>query len=96
MLTIHSYPSVLLQIGGNSLQAGALCSRLRVSLGLERAIPLVWVLEAQTIEALAARLADTTAVEELPSLSPLTATVSLQHERSRPAVPLSFEQVGPH
>jgi AMP-binding enzyme C-terminal domain/Phosphopantetheine attachment site len=81
------------QMGGNSLQAGALCSRLRAVLGSEAAIPLVWVLECQTIEKLAARLSDSGAVAALALLPPLTATVSRQDADSPIDAPLSHEQV---
>ena len=81
------------QMGGNSLQAGALCSRLRAVLGSEAAIPIVWVLECQTIEALAARLADAGAVASLSALPPLTATVTADAYGIKEA-PLSFQQVG--
>ena len=84
------------QMGGNSLQAGALCSRLRAVLDSEAAIPIVWVLECQTIEALAARLADAGAVASLSALPPLTATVSRQDGDSPADAPLTYEQVGLH
>ena len=83
------------QMGGNSLQAGALCSRLRAVLGSEAAIPIVWVLECQTIEALAARLADAGAMSALSALPPLTATVSRQVGDSPADAPLTYEQVSP-
>jgi AMP-binding enzyme C-terminal domain/Phosphopantetheine attachment site len=81
------------QMGGNSLQAGALCSRLRAVLGGEAAIPIVWVLECQTIEALAARLSDAGAMSALSALPPLVATVSLQDADGSVAAPLTYEQV---
>lgn len=81
------------QMGGNSLQAGALCSRLRAVLGGEAAIPIVWVLECQTIEALAVRLADAGAMSALSALPPLTATVSRQDADGPVAAPLTYEQV---
>ncbi len=94
-----------LQIGGNSLQAGALCSRLRATLGMEQAIPLVWVFQNQTICALAARLAASTAEAasaRLPLLRPIvsqsggdiTAPLSFQQassEAGAPPLPCSFE-----
>ena len=83
------------QMGGNSLQAGALCSRLRAILGGETVIPIVWVLECQTIEKLAARLSDSGAVAALALLPPLTAFVSRQDTDSPADAPLSYEQVCP-
>jgi AMP-binding enzyme C-terminal domain/Phosphopantetheine attachment site len=80
------------QMGGNSLQAGALCSRLRTVLDSKAAIPIVWVLECQTIEALAARLADAGAVQSLSALPPLTATVSRRQQGASLGAPLSYEQ----
>jgi Phosphopantetheine attachment site len=80
------------QMGGNSLQAGALCSRLRAVLGGKAAIPLVWVLECQTIESLAARLADAGAVASLSALPSLTATITADDNGIKEA-PLSFQQV---
>ena len=80
------------QMGGNSLQAGALCSRLRAVLGGKAAIPIVWVLECQTIEALAARLTDAGAVASLSALPPLTATISREQPDGLVTAPLSYEQ----
>ena len=77
LIACHHEP----QMGGNSLQAGALCSQLCSALGMEQAIPLVWVLQCQTIEALAARLADAGAVRSLAVLPPLEATISAQQRR---------------
>ena len=79
-------------MGGNSLRAGALCSRVQSALGMEQAIPLVWVLECQTVEALAARLADTGSVRSLEVLPPLKATISARSDGILEA-PLSFQQV---
>jgi AMP-binding enzyme C-terminal domain/Phosphopantetheine attachment site len=84
------------QMGGNSLQAGALCSRLRAVLDSKAAIPIVWVLECQTIEALAARLVDAGAVSALSALPPLTATISQMQPGKSLGAPLSFEQVRFH
>jgi hypothetical protein len=53
----------------------------------------VWVLECQTIEALAARLADAGAVAALSALPPLTATVSQQDGDSFRHALLTYEQV---
>ena len=78
-------------MGGNSLRAGAVCSRLQSALGMEQTIPLVWVLESQTVEALAARLADAGAVRSLEVLPPLEATISARSDGILEA-PLSFQQ----
>ncbi len=78
----------MLQLGGNSLQAGVLCSRLRSLLKLEQTIPIVWVFQCQTIEGLAARLAE--AAGDTSTLPPLHATIS--PKKGAPA-PLSFQQV---
>ena len=77
-------------MGGNSLRAGAVCSRLQSTLGMEQTIPLVWVLECQTIEALAARLTDAVAVQSLEILPPLEATISARSGNLE--APLSFQQ----
>ena len=84
------------QMGGNSLQAGALCSRLRAVLDSNAAIPIVWVLECQTIEKLAARLADAGAVAALSALPPLTGTISQMQPGKSLGAPLSFEQARYH
>jgi hypothetical protein len=81
-----------LQLGGNSLQAGAMLSRLRAALQLEHSIPIVWVFETQTIEGLAARLAEDSSIQDLPALPPLTATVSVQPDAAAAHIPLSFQQ----
>ena len=78
------------ELGGNSLQAGALCSRLHAELGRDAAIPIVWVLECQTIRALAARLAD--ADTDVSALPPLLPTVDADANGIKQA-PLSFQQV---
>ena len=78
------------ELGGNSLQAGVLCSRLHAELHRDAAIPIVWVMECQTIRALAARLADADgAVSTLPRLMP---TVEADAAGIKDA-PLSFQQV---
>jgi Phosphopantetheine attachment site len=78
------------ELGGNSLQAGALCSRLHAELGRDAAIPIVWVIECQTIRALAARLAD--ADTDVSRLPPLLQTVDANAGGIKQA-PLSFQQV---
>ena len=77
-------------MGGNSLQAGILCSRLRGLLKLEQTIPVVWVFQCQTIEALAARLAE--AAGDTSAMPPLRATSS---PKEGALAPLSFQQVRP-
>jgi hypothetical protein len=81
-----------LQLGGNSLQAGAVASRLRKSLALQQDVPAAWVYTYQTIRLLAnqiARHAHSSAVQRLPllpSISKEAATGSNMHAR------LSFQQ----
>ena len=87
VLACHHLP----QMGGNSLRAGALCSRVQCALEMEQIIPVVWVLERQTIEALAARLADAGAVQSLEVLPQLKATISARSDGILEA-PLSFQQ----
>ena len=82
------------QLGGNSLQAGAVCSRLRTALGGKRSIPVVWLLECQTVEALAERLAEATEAGAAGALPPLLPTVSQQSDSST-LTPLTFQQVLP-
>ena len=81
------------QLGGNSLQAGAVLSRLRTALAVEHPIPLTWVFQCQTIEALAARLAESSDGQDVPALPPLTATVSTRSDSDGALTPLSFQQV---
>jgi Phosphopantetheine attachment site len=80
------------ELGGNSLQAGALCSRLHTALSREAAIPIVWVMECQTIRALAARLADAGSLAGVSALPPLLPTVIADGNGIKEA-PLSFQQV---
>lgn len=66
-----------------------MCSRLRAILQSDRSIPVVWVFQCQTIEALAARWAETAG--SAVTLPPLRATVSVQPDGDGIA-PLSFQQ----
>lgn len=82
------------QLGGNSLRAGAVCSRIRNAMQLQQPIPLTWIMQHQTIASLAAKLAE----EELESsqsdvLPPLLPTIS-SRKGLEIVAPLSFQQVG--
>ena len=90
-----SYCSIrfLAQLGGNSLQAGAMLSHLRAALALDRSIPIVWLFQCQTVAALAARLAGDTSFEDTALLPPLTAGVSSRADAGSRPTPLSFQQV---
>jgi hypothetical protein len=65
-----------------------MCSRLRAILKSEQSIPVVWVFQCQTIEALAARLTDTGSVGI--RLPPLRATISAAGGDG--IAPLSYQQ----
>ena len=83
----------VVQLGGNSLQAGVVLSRLRAALAVEHPIPLTWLFQCQTIEALAARLEDSSEVQKMPALPPLTAIVSSRSGSKDTNAALSFQQV---
>lgn len=83
-----------LQMGGNSLQAGAVCARVRAALQLEHPVPITWLMQSQTITALAARLtevADATEMDQPTSVPRLVATLSSGDGASAVA-PLTFQQ----
>jgi AMP-binding enzyme C-terminal domain/Phosphopantetheine attachment site len=94
-LLLAEPPSVLsnfFELGGNSLQAGAVLSHLRTSLRMERSLPLAWLFQCQTIESFAARLSQLSS-EADSALPPVTRTVSDRAETASINLPLSFQQV---
>ena len=79
------------QLGGNSLQAGAVCARVRAALALKHTIPVTWIMQNQTVQTLAAKLSES-AQQQLPKMPALQPTVSLRTDGDITA-PLSFQQV---
>ena len=77
------------ELGGNSLQAGALCSPgCMPSWAVMQPSPLLWVIECQTIRALAARLADAdTDVSRLPPLLQTVDANARRHQASSAVLP---------
>jgi Condensation domain len=87
---------LLLQMGGNSLQAGAVCARVRAALQLEHPVPITWLMQGQTIKALAARLTEVADAAEsgqpAMALPRLVATLSSSGDGTGSIAPLSFQQ----
>lgn len=86
-----------MQVGGNSLQTGAVCSHARSALGIEANIPAGWLFTHQTIRSLAGKIARDVLEPGAVRQAPLLPTVSqlLAHpaaELTTP-MPLSFQQV---
>ena len=85
------------QLGGNSLQAGAIASRLRAALALEHDVPAAWLFVHQTIELLAEQISRSMLAADVPQLAPLRPSVSQKLARRGAALhgiaPLSFQQV---
>ena len=71
-----------------------MCSQLRSILPGEPAIPIVWLFQCQTIEALAARLAEAAQDGGASAPPPLLPVVS-RHSDSNTLTPLTFQQVLP-
>lgn len=84
-----------MQLGGNSLQAGAVCTRVRAALQLDHAVPITWLMQSQTIRALATRLTDAadmqTSATQQTAVPRLAATISKSDSTSS-AAPLTFQQ----
>ena len=95
MLSLH--PSVCTQIGGNSLQTGSVCSRVRSALGLHANIPAAWLFVHQTIRSLAAKIAQDVMAPGAVHAAPLLPTVSKlladPAEGTHTPTQLSFQQV---
>ena len=81
-----------MQLGGNSLAAGAVCSRIRAALKMEHHIPVAWLMQCPTIRALARRLSDQGAAQKELQIQPLRPSLSLNAEPISSA-PLTFQQV---
>ena len=85
-----------MQIGGNSLQTGSVCSRVRSALGLHANIPAAWLFVHQTIRTLAAKIAQDIMAPGAVHVAPLLPTVSklLAHPAEGIQTPtqLSFQQ----
>ena len=85
------------QLGGNSLQAGAVTSRVRGAMDLDQDVPAAWVFSYQTIKLLADKIARHALAPDAPRLAPLRSEISRQ--LASPAgslnaqIPLSFQQV---
>ena len=84
---------LFLQLGGNSLQAGAVCARLRSTLQLDHPVPIIWLMQSQTIRALAKRMGSTAGSDQPVALPPLTATISGRSDSGSIVAPLTFQQV---
>jgi hypothetical protein len=88
------------QIGGNSLQTGSVCSRVRSALGLDANIPAAWLFMHQTIRAFAAKIAQDVLAPGAVHVAPLLPTVSRQladpAEGIHTPTQLSFQQVTLH
>ena len=89
--------SVCTQIGGNSLQTGSVCSRVRSALGLHANIPAAWLFVHQTIRSLAAKIAQDVLAPGAVHAAPLLPTVSKlladPAEGTQTPTQLSFQQV---
>ena len=85
------------QIGGNSLQTGSVCSRVRSALGLHANIPAAWLFVHQTIRSLAAKIAQDVLAPGAVHVAPLLPTVSKlladPAEGTQTPTQLSFQQV---
>jgi Phosphopantetheine attachment site len=81
-----------MQLGGNSLAAGAVCSKIRAALQTEHHIPVAWLMQCPTIRTLARRLADQGAAQDMLQIQPLRPTLSLSTDPHSSA-PLTFQQV---
>ena len=85
------------QIGGNSLQTGSVCSRVRSALGLHANIPAAWLFVHQTIRSLAAKIAQDVLAPGAVHAAPLLPTVSKlladPAEGTQTPTQLSFQQV---
>lgn len=63
-------------MGGNSLQAGAVASKVRKALGLKQDVPAAWVYSYQTIRLLANQISRHALDAAAPQRPPLLPTVS--------------------
>ena len=86
-----------MQIGGNSLQTGSVCSRVRSALGLDANIPAAWLFVHQTIRSLAAKISLDVLAPGAVHVAPLLPTISKQladpAEGIYTPTRLSFQQV---
>jgi hypothetical protein len=87
------------QVGGNSLQTGAVCSYVRSALGIQATIPAGWLFTHQTIRSLASKIADDVlapgAVGQAPLLPAISQSLAHPANGSVTPAPLSFQQVHP-
>lgn len=81
-----------MQVGGNSLMTGAVCSHVRNALGVEANIPAAWLFTHQTVRSLADKISSDVLAPGAAQLAPLVPTVSLKAD-SNAMVPLTFQQV---
>jgi hypothetical protein len=82
----------MLQLGGNSLAAGAVCARTRAALQTEHHIPVAWLMQCPTIWTLARRLTDQGAEQKMLQMQPLRPRTNVDSDSS---APLTFQQVLP-
>jgi hypothetical protein len=90
-------PLLAAQIGGNSLQTGSVCSRVRSALGVDANIPAAWLFVHQTIRSLAAKISQDVlapgAVHVAPLLPTVTKLLADPAEGIQTPTMLSFQQV---
>ena len=82
---------LVLQLGGNSLQAAAVVSEVRIS--LHQTVSVGWLLETETIRGFTARLFGGSDKEAEDASEQLLAAAASASQAGTASFPLSYQQV---